>query len=99
MPSKYDLVAGLQYESSKQEAPTVVLKGERDIADRVVYLARRYGIPVVEDPNLSEAIQGVPLDTEIPESLYRAVAVVLNHIESFLVRPVRKIQQSLPNGR
>lgn len=99
MPSKYDLVAGLQYDGSEDAAPTVVLKGESDIADRVVYLARRYGIPVVEDPNLSEAMQAVPLDTEIPETLYRAVAVVLNHIESRLALPVRKIQQSLQNRR
>lgn len=86
MGKTYDLVAGIQYDEGQQDAPTVVLKGEADLADRVVALARRYGVPVVEDANLAEAMQAVPLDTDIPEGLYRAVAAVLNHIERKLLK-------------
>lgn len=86
MANRYDLVAGIQYDSSQGDAPTVVLKGECEVSDRVVALAKRYGIPVIEDAHLAQAIQGVPLDTQIPEQLYRAVAVVLNHIEAVISR-------------
>ena len=98
MSNTYDLVAGIQYDSNTQEAPTVVLKGESDLADRVVSLARRYGVPVIEDGKLAEAMQAVPLDTEIPEGLYRAVAVVLNHIEEQILAKQPPAKTNLRRG-
>ena len=84
MTIRYDLVAGLQYAASETDAPLVVLKGDADITERVVRIARRFGIPVVEEGSIAEASQSIPLDTEIPESLYRTVAVVLRSIERTL---------------
>ena len=81
MKRRYDLVAGVHYNDASGAAPTITLKGEADLADRAAAIAARFGIPVIEDGSLAEAIQNLPLDTEISEDLYRAVAVVLNQVE------------------
>ncbi len=37
-------------------------------------------MPLKHDPALAEALASVELDTEIPEALYRAVAVVIGYL-------------------
>ena len=87
MPKRrYDLVAGVQYQDAIDKTPVVVLKGESDLADTVVALALRFGVPIVENGALAEAMQSIPLDTEISEEIYRTVAVVLNQVDQRLAR-------------
>lgn len=60
--------------------PSLALKGEFLLADRVVEVARRFGVPVVEDAGLAQALSPLEIDQKIPEKLYRAVAVLLNYL-------------------
>ena len=80
---KYQYAIGLSYESEKQDAPQVVVKGEGIDADEVVRLAHRYGVPVVEKGEISELLSGVPLDENIPQDLYEAVALILSELKAF----------------
>ena len=43
-------------------------------------IARRHGIPVVEEPELCGALCELPLDEQIPSSLFEAAAIVLAKI-------------------
>lgn len=62
-------------------APKVVAKGTQLIAARIRELADEHHIPVLEVPPLARALyHHVKLDTEIPETLYTAVAHVLAYI-------------------
>lgn len=61
-------------------APTVVAKGEGDLAARIIDLAAEHDIPLVQDAILVSLLGNVSLDDEIPESLYIAVGEVLAHI-------------------
>ena len=79
--SRYRRVVGLAYERAKRAAPAVAVQGEHLMADEIVRVARRFGIPVVERPELAQALLGLPLDEQIPERLYEAVAVVLREID------------------
>ena len=81
---QYTRTIALQYEDSETEAPTVTVKGETYSADEVVKIAKRYGIPVVENPTLARALQDTELDSEIPEELFQAVATLLNNIDASL---------------
>ena len=81
---QYAKAIALQYEDSETEAPTVTVKGETYSADEVVKIAKRYGIPVVENPSLAKALQDTELDSEIPEELFQAVATLLNSIDASL---------------
>jgi len=54
-----------------------VAKGQGVVADRIVETARRYGVPIREDPFLVEALAALDLETQIPPELYRVVAELL----------------------
>lgn len=79
--SKYSKAVALQYSESDDEAPVVSLKGQSIVADDLVKLAKRYGVPIVEKPELATALNQVEIDEEIPEGLFEAVAIVLREIE------------------
>ncbi len=67
----------LGYEAGTDSAPRIVAKGSGLLADRIVELAQEHGVPVHGDPDLMTLLSQVDVGTEIPESLYRAVAEVL----------------------
>jgi len=77
----YRLAVGLSYDAATQQVPGVNLKGDACLADRIVELARRFGVAVIENTELAKALNCVELDEEIPERLYRAVAVIINQLE------------------
>jgi flagellar biosynthesis protein len=68
--------AALRYEPGG-EAPRVVASGRGPVAERILELAREAGIPVREDPLLSEALESLELASEVPAELYAAVAEAL----------------------
>lgn len=70
--------AALAYDGSA--APRVVANGSGALADEIEALARRHGIPVIQDPRLSAALSAVPLGEEVPPALYVAVATVLAYV-------------------
>lgn len=69
--------ATLKYESEKDSAPRITAKGTGLVADRIIELALKEGIPISEDPDLVEALVKLDFQEEIPPELYKAVAEVL----------------------
>ncbi|MEI2388076.1 EscU/YscU/HrcU family type III secretion system export apparatus switch protein [Breoghania sp. JC706] len=61
-------------------APRVTAKGQGYVADAILKLAEESGVPVEEDAILAQALSQVELNDEIPEELYRAVAVIIGFI-------------------
>lgn len=70
----------LKYNKDKDRAPKVVAKGKGYIAEKIIQAARENNVPLYEDKNLSQVLEALDLDTEIPPELYRAVAEVLAFI-------------------
>ena len=77
-------VIGLESDDAAQQvgrqnksAPKISVKGEALLAEKIVAVAKRYGIPVVENGALVESLSSVMLDEEIPPELYAAVATLL----------------------
>ncbi len=71
----------LRYTVGKDKAPVVIAKGRGELAERIIELARKEGIPVVEDRPLVEALLRIEVFEEIPPSLYEAVARVLVFVQ------------------
>lgn len=69
--------AALRYEHGRDQAPKVVAKGRGKIAQRIIELARRHQVPLVEDASLANLLDALEVDSDIPPELYRAVAEVL----------------------
>jgi flagellar biosynthesis protein len=70
----------LKYDQKKDGAPRVIAKGRGDIAEKIIAVAREHNVPLYEDKNLTQILEALDLETEIPAELYRAVAEVLAFI-------------------
>jgi flagellar biosynthesis protein FlhB len=75
------LAVALKYDAATMQAPRVVAKGQRLIAERMKEIARQAGVPIIEDKPLARALfRLAPIGAEIPADLYRAVAEVLGYV-------------------
>lgn len=67
----------LRYDQEKDAAPHVVAKGAGYVAQRIIEIAKEHDVHIHEDPDLVSVLSRLDVDTQVPESLYRAVAEVL----------------------
>ena len=72
---KEKIAVALLYD--KVRAPKVIAKGHDELAKSIIDIARESEVPVSEDKLLAETLSRLELNDEIPESLFRAVAIVL----------------------
>ena len=77
----YKRVVGLEYDSSRDDAPGISVKGIHFEADELVKIAKRFGIPIVEKKEVAQALDAFEEGQCIPEELYEAVAVILSNLE------------------
>ena len=71
----------LRYDPNQSGAPRVVAKGTDALAARIRRAALDAGIPLLAAPPLARALYySTPLDREIPQGLYLAVAQVLVYV-------------------
>ncbi len=57
--------------------PRVVATARALMAEKLIQIAREYGVTIYEDPDLAVALGLLDAGDEIPDHLYRAVAEVL----------------------
>lgn len=75
------LAVALKYDAGRMDAPMVVAKGERLIAQRIKDIAIDHGIPIYEDKPLARSLfKMCDVGDFVPASLYKAVAEVLAYI-------------------
>jgi flagellar biosynthetic protein FlhB len=78
-PVRY--AVALRYDPHTMEAPKVVAKGARLVAERIRDLAMEHDVPIVQKPDLARALyQSVDVDRYVPGDLFRAVAEVLAYV-------------------
>lgn len=77
----FHIAVALRYDISKMNAPTVVAKGARLLAERIKRIAAENSVPVVEKRTLAQLLyKSVEVGQEIPENLYQVVAEVLAYV-------------------
>ena len=72
--------SALKYDPKKNKAPVVVAKGKGYIADEIIKRAKDHNIEIREDKDLVEVLSRLDLYAEIPEELYKAVAIILSEV-------------------
>ncbi len=78
-PTHY--AVALYYDPEKNDAPIVTVKGQRLRALKIKELAKKYGIQIVENKAVAQALfASAEEDEYIPEDLYRAVAEILAYV-------------------
>ncbi len=78
-PTTY--AVALRYDMANMNAPTVIAKGARLLAQRIREIATENHVPVIEKPELARALfRTVEVGQPVPESLFRTVAEVLRFV-------------------
>ena len=75
-----EIAIAIKYSKDQDTAPRVVAKGIRFKAEKIREIAKQYGVPVMRNVPLANALFRVDLGQEVPEALYDAVAEVLNFV-------------------
>ncbi|MFC1822942.1 EscU/YscU/HrcU family type III secretion system export apparatus switch protein [Thermodesulfobacteriota bacterium] len=75
--NKWRRAVALKYEPSSDNAPRITAKGLGRVAERIIELATKEGIPIQEDPDLVGALSQLDFHEEIPPELYKSVAEIL----------------------
>ena len=75
MSTTKKIAVALEYDG--ENTPQVTAKGFGELAEQILSLAERQGIPLHNDEELIEILAEINLGEEIPENLYRAVAEVI----------------------
>ena len=75
------IAVAIRYDREKGGAPIVVAKGAGFVAEKIRELARKSGVPVLENKPLARTLyKTVRIGMEIPADLYKAVAEVLAYV-------------------
>ena len=75
------IAIALRYEPERMQAPLVVAKGKRLMADRIREIAIENGIPIVEDKPLARAMYDkINPGDQIPMEFFTAVAEILAYV-------------------
>ena len=72
----------LRYVPPQDRAPKVTAKGSGLLAQKIIELAQKHGIPIKEDPVLIQILSQLDFYQEIPPSIYVVVAEILAFVYS-----------------
>lgn len=81
MPEKNKLRLAVGITKDQNHDFMLSVKGISENVDLIVKLARRYNIPVIENPRLTKLLHQLPADMEIPEKLLPAIEAVIEGVE------------------
>lgn len=59
------------------DAPKLTAKAEGRLAEEIIELARRHGVPLYENSELVRLLSTLDLGDEIPEALYLTIAEII----------------------
>lgn len=74
------VAVALEYDRNQMGAPVVVAKGAELMAAQIRQIAQDADVPIMRDVPLARALYELEIDSEIPEEMYEAVAVVLRWV-------------------
>jgi flagellar biosynthesis protein len=60
-----------------QNAPNLTAKGDDELAEAILAIAREYKVPIYENAELVRLLAKLELGDAIPESLYRSIAEII----------------------
>ena len=96
------IAVAIKYDKENNKSPTVVAKGMRKHAEKIKEIAKHYGVPILRNVPLAQALNKLEIGEEVPEELYEAVAEVLAFVykikEEQEARQKRRGARQRPGG-
>ncbi|MGN8250882.1 EscU/YscU/HrcU family type III secretion system export apparatus switch protein [Pseudomonas sp. SMV7] len=60
-----------------EQAPTLTAKGDDDLAEAILALAREHEVPIYENAELVKLLARLELGEQVPEALYLTIAEII----------------------
>ncbi len=76
------IAAAIEYDRKRDPAPRVTARGRGFMAEKIIELAKKHGVPIKEDPALAQILSRLDIDEEISPELYKVVAEILAFVYS-----------------
>lgn len=70
----------LKYNHQKDNAPKVVAKGKGYLAFIIEKTAKNYNVYIKKEPELTNQLYKLHIDSQIPQELYETVAKILSFV-------------------
>ncbi len=74
------IAVALKYDRKSMNAPQISAKGHDLWAKQIIEVAKQFGVPIMRNVPLAHSLDELEIGDEVPESLYEAVAEVLNWV-------------------
>lgn len=75
------LAIAIRYDQANMQAPVVVAKGADHIALKIKEIAKKHGVPIVENKPVARLLFTLTdIDEVIPENMYRVIAEILAYV-------------------
>jgi len=75
--SKQRAIALKYQQNQAKSSPKIVAKGQGDVAQEIINLAKQHGVLVHQDDELSALLSQLDLGQEIPETMYHVIAELI----------------------
>ena len=89
MPKQEKAVA-LKYEVDQDKAPIIIASGYGEIAQRIIHIGEKQGIPIYQDDQASSILCMLKLGQSIPEELYQLIATIYIELVNFAENNTKK---------
>jgi len=78
--TKMRKAVAMKYDPMNASVPTLIAKGQGELAERILAKAKENGVPIQEDQSLVEVLSKLDIDQEIPPELFAVVAEILSFV-------------------
>ncbi|EKR72741.1 EscU/YscU/HrcU family type III secretion system export apparatus switch protein [Leptospira noguchii] len=82
----------LKFIPKKDNAPVITATASGLLGDVIRNIAEKNSVPMIKNPILAESLSELPVGSEIPENLYRAVGAIFSMIMDSDSRKREKLQ-------
>jgi flagellar biosynthesis protein len=70
------IAAALKYDSTSDYAPQLIAKGQNELAEKIIAIAKENGILIKQDKDLAEVLNALELEDHIPVEIYAIIAEI-----------------------
>ncbi len=92
---KNNKAVALKYNIGENSAPVVIASGYGEIANKIIEVAEKKGVPVYRDDSASSLLCMLEVGTTIPPELYQAVAVIYSEILKLSTQDKQEIKTKI----
>ena len=87
---KQEIAVALKYEVDQDKAPIIIASGYGEIAQRIIHIGEKHGIPIYQDDQASSILCMLKLGQSIPEELYQLIATIYIELVNFAENNTKK---------